>query len=53
MVKHGRTLARKVFVVPREIDLEIARLKLDSMGVMIDELTSAQREYLASWTHGT
>ena len=53
MVKHGRTLARKVFVVPREIDLEIARLKLASMGVAIDELTSAQREYLASWTHGT
>src|SRR2546430_1627960 len=53
MVKHGRTLARKVFVVPREIDLEIARLKLGSMGVTIDELTSAQRDYLASWTHGT
>ena len=53
VVKLGRTLARKVFVVPREIDLEIARLKLASMGVAIDELTSAQREYLASWTHGT
>src|SRR5882672_4706921 len=53
VVKHGRTLARKVFVVPREIDLEIARLKLASMGVAIDELTSAQREYMASWTHGT
>ena len=53
MVKHGRTLAKKVFVVPREIDLEIARLKLHSMGVKIDELTKAQREYLASWTHGT
>src|SRR5215468_1958109 len=53
MVKHGRTLAKKVFVVPREIDLEIARLKLGSMGVAIDELTKAQREYLASWTHGT
>jgi len=53
MVKHGRTLAKKVFVVPREIDLEIARLKLASMGVAIDELTKAQREYLASWTHGT
>jgi adenosylhomocysteinase len=39
--------------VPREIDLEIARLKLASMGVAIDELTKAQREYLASWTHGT
>jgi adenosylhomocysteinase len=53
MVKNGRTLPHKVFVVPREIDLEIARLKLASMGVEIDQLTKAQREYLASWTHGT
>jgi len=53
MVKHGRSLAKKVHGVPREIDLEIARLKLASMGVEIDELTPAQRTYLASWTHGT
>jgi adenosylhomocysteinase len=53
MVKNGRTLPHKVFVVPREIDLEIARLKLAAMGVEIDQLTKAQREYLASWTHGT
>jgi adenosylhomocysteinase len=53
VVKNGRTLPHKVFVVPREIDLEIARLKLASMGVEIDQLTKAQREYLASWTHGT
>ncbi len=53
MVKHGRTLEKKVYRVPLEIDREIARLKLASMGVRIDELTPAQREYLASWTHGT
>ncbi len=53
MIKHGRTLEKKVYVVPREIDLEIARLKLESMGVKIDELTPGQRQYLASWTHGT
>ncbi len=53
MVKKGRTLERRVYVVPREIDLEIARLKLLSMGVAIDELTSAQSSYLASWRHGT
>src|SRR5882762_1742778 len=52
MVRHGRTLEKKVHVVPREIDLEIARLKLAALGVRIDELTSAQRTYLASWTHG-
>ena len=39
MVKHGQTLERKVYVVPREIDREIARLKLASMDVQIDELT--------------
>jgi adenosylhomocysteinase len=53
MVKHGRTLERKVYRVPVEIDREIARLKLASMGVAIDELTPAQQQYLASWTHGT
>src|SRR5437868_1889764 len=53
MVKHGRTLEKKVHPVPREIDREIARLKLASMRVEIDELTPAQRTYLASWTHGT
>jgi adenosylhomocysteinase len=53
MVKKGRTLDRKVYVVPREIDLEIARLKLASMGVEIDALTREQESYLASWRHGT
>jgi adenosylhomocysteinase len=53
MVKHGRELERKVYVVPREIDLEIARLKLASMGVEIDALTREQESYLASWRHGT
>ena len=53
MIKQGRALERKVYGVPREIDLEIARLKLASMGLEIDELTAAQRSYLASWTHGT
>ena len=53
MVRHGRTLERRVYGVPREIDREIARLKLASMGVAIDELTAEQTSYLASWTHGT
>jgi adenosylhomocysteinase len=53
MVKKGRLLERKVYVVPRDIDLEIARLKLLSMGVAIDELTAEQSSYLASWRHGT
>jgi adenosylhomocysteinase len=53
MVKKGRTLERKVYGVPREIDLEIARLKLASMDIHIDELSSQQESYLASWRHGT
>ena len=53
IVKHGQRLERKVYVVPREIDLEIARLKLASMGVEIDDLSAEQQAYLTSWTHGT
>jgi adenosylhomocysteinase len=53
VVKQGRTLAPKVYVVPRDIDLEIARLKLASMDVRIDELTPEQDAYLSSWAHGT
>jgi adenosylhomocysteinase len=53
LVREGRRLERKVYRVPLPIDREIARLKLASMGVHIDDLTSRQQEYLASWTHGT
>jgi adenosylhomocysteinase len=53
MVKNARKLEKKVYSVPAEIDQEIARLKLDSMGIGIDELTEEQREYLASWSEGT
>ncbi len=53
MVKNSSTLEPKVYVVPRDIDQEIARLKLASMGVTIDALTPAQQEYLASWKVGT
>ena|SRR5487761_76107 len=53
MVKSGKSLEKKVHVVPTEIDQEIARLKLNSMGVSIDTLTPEQVEYLASWSEGT
>jgi adenosylhomocysteinase len=42
-----------VYVVPKEIDDEIARLKLESMGIQIDTLTEEQRKYLSSWEEGT
>ncbi len=39
--------------MPSEIDLEVARLKLASMGITIDELTEEQQKYLSSWETGT
>jgi len=53
LVKHGNRLENKVYAVPEKIDSEIARLKLKSLGVDIDRLTSEQKEYLASWESGT
>ena len=53
IVKHGRELERRVYRVPEEIDREIARLKLASMGIEIDTLTEEQERYLRSWEEGT
>ena len=53
MTRHGATLEPKVYSMPAEIDREIARLKLETMGVAIDRLTPAQEEYRSSWTVGT
>lgn len=53
LVKHARELERKVYSVPEEIDREIARLKLEAMGVQIDTLTPQQIAYLNSWEEGT
>jgi adenosylhomocysteinase len=52
-IQNAASLERKVYPVPREIDEEIARLKLLTMGVTIDELTEEQAKYLASWDEGT
>jgi adenosylhomocysteinase len=53
MIKNCKKLDRQVYVVPKEIDREIARLKLKSLGVKIDTLTAEQVKYLASWEMGT
>jgi adenosylhomocysteinase len=53
VVKNAGGLAVDVHPVPPTIDREVARLKLGSMGIDIDELTPGQAEYLASWTEGT
>jgi adenosylhomocysteinase len=50
---NGATLERRVYDVPKEIDDEIARLKLETMGIEIDRLTEEQAKYLASWDEGT
>ena len=52
-IANAATLERKVYPVPDEIDREIAKLKLDTMGIAIDELTEEQAHYLASWNEGT
>jgi adenosylhomocysteinase len=43
----------KVYLLPDELDQEIARLKLESMGISIDVLTEEQKAYLSSWQSGT
>jgi adenosylhomocysteinase len=53
MVKNADKLENRVYSVPAEIDREIARLKLEGMGVSIDVLTSQQVSYLNSWEEGT
>ena len=53
LAREGKGLARKVHPVPLPIDREIARLKLESMGIGIDALTAEQSAYLSSWSEGT
>ncbi len=53
MYKNSKSLEKKVYSVPAEIDKKIAELKLKSMGITIDKLTREQEEYLNSWEMGT
>jgi adenosylhomocysteinase len=53
MVKNAKTLEKRVYSVPPEVDAEIARIKLAAMGIKIDELTTDQVRYLNSWEEGT
>jgi adenosylhomocysteinase len=53
LVKEGKGLSKQVHRLPETLDKEIARLKLDAMGIRIDELTAEQKEYLSSWEMGT
>jgi adenosylhomocysteinase len=53
MVKNAKNLEKKVYSVPNNIDVEIARIKLAAMGIKIDTLTEQQVSYLNSWQEGT
>jgi adenosylhomocysteinase len=53
MVKNSKTLEKRVYSVPPEVDAEIARIKLAAMGIKIDDLTPEQSKYLNSWEEGT
>jgi adenosylhomocysteinase len=53
MLDHADELENTVYPVPEDIDQEIARIKLQAMGVQIDTLTPEQEKYLSSWEEGT
>lgn len=53
IVEHHAQLHNEVYSVPKEIDEEVARLKLKAMGIEIEELTEEQKRYLSSWDAGT
>ena len=52
LVKHGKALSKDLHKLPRKLDAEIARLKLKTMGIRIDQLTEEQHKYLTSWEMG-
>jgi adenosylhomocysteinase len=53
VVKNAGQLNAQVYSVPEPIDRQIAKLKLESMGIQVDKLTPDQEQYLASWSEGT
>jgi adenosylhomocysteinase len=53
MVANAKALQNQVYTIPEEVDREIARLKLEAMGIQIDKLTAEQEHYLNQWQEGT
>jgi adenosylhomocysteinase len=53
VMRNGADLEHNVHVLPREVDQEVARIKLEAMGIQIDSLTEEQFTYLNQWEHGT
>jgi len=52
-VQHKGKLTNKIYTLPRELDIQVAGLKLKAMGISIDSLTAEQKTYLSSWNEGT
>ena len=53
LAQTGHKLDKEVYPVPKDIDEEVGRLKLQAMGIAIDSLTDEQQKYLESWDVGT
>ena len=53
LAQHSKTLEKKVYDVPAEIDAEVAQLKLAALNINIDTLTPEQVKYMNSWSEGT
>ena len=53
MFENSESLENQVYTVPEDLDMEIARIKLEAMGVSIDTLTDEQEAYLSQWEEGT
>jgi adenosylhomocysteinase len=53
MIKNADKLENRVYTIPEDVDMEIARLKLEAMGINIDTLTEQQVQYLNQWQEGT
>ncbi len=53
ILENSEKMKNAVHVIPEAIDTNIAKIKLDNMGIEIDKLTDEQKKYLASWQHGT
>lgn len=53
VVKNHHQMEKRVYIVPEDLDASIAKLKLQALGIELDELTEEQQTYLSSWTMGT
>ena len=53
MLANAANFGKQVYTIPAAVDAEIARLKLEAMGVKIDKLTAEQDAYLNQWQEGT